>query len=310
MEQKRILVLCGGKFAFPALQILGLEKFLCGIGIGKGETDALATLEQETRNSGTPYQSFPDKKSLAGLRAWIDELQPDYVFSISFPFLLSKEVLSYGEERFINFHPGPLPEYRGPMPLFEVLRYQEKETAISVHFMNHEFDEGAVILQEKLSIAPSDTYGELAVKLSERTSMVALNVAQMLQFGSQIPRTEQDENQARYFEKPEVTDTFIQWKRMSSEEIISLINACNPWNQGADTLLLGRNLKLLSASLSSDQHTDLPGKILRLTDEGNMAVSCMDGKIIHVQIVAGDFGIQTAERFITKKPVIGLLFNS
>lgn len=310
MEQKRILVLCGGQFAFPALQILGLEKFLCGVGIGKGENEALKVIERETQNSGLPYQSFPTKDSLTNLKSWIEELQPDYIFSISFPFLLSEDILSYGEERFINFHPGPLPEYRGPMPLFEVLRYQEKETAISVHFMNSEFDEGAIILKEKLAVSPNETYGELAVKLSERTAMVALNVAHMLQFGTQIPRTEQDENQARYFEKPEVTDTFIQWKRMPADEILSLINACNPWNQGADTLLQGRNIKILSASLSEDQHADTPGKVLQLTQNGEMAVSCLDGQIINVQIIAGDFGIQTVERFAARKPLVGLHFNS
>ncbi|WP_343605460.1 formyltransferase family protein [Fluviicola sp.] len=310
MEQKRILVLCGGQFAFPTLQTLGLEKFLCGVGIGKGEKEVLAVLEQERVTNGLTYKSFPDKESLSDLKDWIEELQPDYIFSISFPFLLSEDVLSFGEERFINFHPGPLPEYRGPMPLFEVLRYQEKETAISVHFMNPEFDEGAVILKEKLAISPNETYGELAIKLSERTAMVALNMAHMLQFGSQIPRTAQDENQARYFEKPEVADTFIQWKRMPADEIISLINACNPWNQGADTLLQGRNIKILSASLSENQHTDIPGKVLNVTPDGEIAVSCLDGQIIHVQILAGDFGIQTAERFAAKKPVLGLLFNS
>ncbi|MNJ86177.1 Bifunctional polymyxin resistance protein ArnA [compost metagenome] len=310
MEQKRILVLCGGQFAFPALQTLGFEKFLCGVGIGKAETGAWNILEREMQNSQLPYQSFPTKESLTNLKSWIEDIKPDYIFSISFPFLLSEDILSYGEERFINFHPGPLPEYRGPMPLFEVLRYQEKETAISVHFMNREFDEGAIILKEKLAVSPNETYGELAIKLSERTAMVALNVANMLQFGSKIPRTEQDENQARYFEKPEVTDTFIQWKRMPADEIISLINACNPWNQGADTLLQGRNVKILSASLAENQHADTPGKVLQLTPEGEMAVSCLDGKIIHVQILAGDFGIQTAERFAAKKQVIGLLFNS
>jgi methionyl-tRNA formyltransferase len=301
MENKRILVLCGGQFAFPALQTLGLEKFLCGIGIGKGEKDAVKVIERESQNSGLPYQSFPTKDSLINLRNWLEELQPDYIFSISFPFLLSEEILSFGEERFINFHPGPLPEYRGPMPLFEVLRYQEKETAISVHFMNEEFDEGAIILKEKLAISPNETYGELAIKLSERTAMVALNMAHMLQFGSQIPRTEQDENKARYFEKPEASDTFIQWNRMPADEIISLIKACNPWNQGADAILAGRNVKLLAATLTDENHSAQPGKILNLAKNGAIAVSCLDQKTIHVQIVAGDFGILTAEQFYNTK---------
>lgn len=309
MELKRILVLCGGKFAFPTLQSLGIEKFLCGVGIGKGEKEVLSILSQECENNGLPFGSFPDRASLSGLRNWIDEIQPDYIFSISFPFLLSEEILSYGEDKFINFHPGPLPEYRGPMPLFEVLRYQEKETAISVHFMNKEFDKGAIILKEKLPISVNETYGELATKLSERTAMVALNMAHMLQFASIVPRTEQDENQARYFEKPESLDTFIQWDRMPADEIIALINACNPWNQGADAILFGKNVKLLSATLSDDQHSEIPGKVLRLTQAGAIAICCIDQKVILIQIVAGDFGILTAEKFMATKSIVSYSFN-
>ncbi|TSJ41892.1 methionyl-tRNA formyltransferase [Fluviicola chungangensis] len=309
MELKRILVLCGGKFAFPSLQTLGVEKFLCGIGIGKGEKGILSILDQESKNSGLPYMSFPTKESLSHLRNWIDEIQPDYIFSISFPFLLSEEVLSYGEDKFINFHPGPLPEYRGPMPLFEVLRYQEKETAVSVHFMSEEFDDGAIILKETLPISKNETYGELAIKLSSRTAMVALNIAQMLQYASTIPRTAQDENKARYFEKPEAIDTFIQWNRMPADEIIALINACNPWNQGADAILFGRSVKLLAATLSDELHSELPGKVLQLTQSGSIAVSCIDQKVIHIQIVAGDFGILAAERFIKTTSIPEYILN-
>ncbi len=310
METKRILILCGGKFAFPAIQTLGLENFLCGVGIGKGEKEMIAVFENESEsNSDLAFKSFPNKRSLSGLRNWIDEIQPDFIFSISFPFLLSEEVLSYGEDKFINFHPGSLPEYRGPMPLFETLRNQEKETAISVHFMDSEFDEGPVILKEKLAISTDETYGELAVKLSELTAMVALNMAQMLQFASSIPRTEQDYTRARFFDKPERDDTFIQWKRMSASKIISLINACNPWNQGADTVLMGKNVKLLSAAISDRQHTESPGKILELTEAGALAISCLDGEVIDVQIVAGDFGIFSAKKFMAKNTVFNYSFN-
>lgn len=309
MEVKRILVLCGGKFALPTLQLLGVEKFLCGIAVGKGDTDFTERLSEEAENGGLAFKSFPDKQSLTALRSWIDEVQPDYIFSISFPFLLTEEVLDYGQDKFINFHPGPLPNYRGPMPLFEVLRYMEKETAISVHYMNEEFDEGDLILSESIPLTENETYGELAMKLSDRTAYVALNVAQMLMFASVVPRTAQDLSAARYFEKPEQTDTLIQWKRMSSEEIVALIHACNPWNQGADTWLMGRNLKLLSARQSEDSHNDVPGKILRLTDDGSLAISCMDGKIIEIQVVAGDFGILPVNRLSTLKNIVGQQFN-
>jgi methionyl-tRNA formyltransferase len=309
MGQKRILVLCGGQFAFPAIQMLSLEKFLCGVGIGNGDPQALFVLEREIQSNGLPYKSFPDKRSLSKLRTWIDELHPDYIFSISFPFLLSEDVLSYGENCFINFHPGPLPEYRGPMPLFEVLRYQEKETAISVHFMNKKFDEGAIIFEEKIPIRNNETYGGLAVKLSERNALVTLNVSEMLQFGSSVPSSRQDESQARYFEKPELSDTLIQWNRMPADEIISLINACNPWNQGADTLLRGKNIKLLIASLSSETHTDSPGKILALTPQEELAISCLNGQVICVPVISSDYGVLTARQFNALKNIIVSFFN-
>lgn len=309
MENKKILVLCGGKYAFPALQQLGMEKFLCGIAIGKGEPELVEMLETVSSKDNFAFQSFKDKESLAGLRSWIDEIQPDYIFSISFPFLLSEEVLAYGEDKFINFHPGPLPQYRGPMPLFEVLRYQEKETAISVHFMNKEFDEGALILKEQVPVKTNDTYGTLAVKLSERTASVASNLAHMLQFASVIPREEQDSNEARYFENPEFEDTFIQWNRMPAELIVSLINACNPWNQGADAVLNGQPVKLLTASVYDEKHESASGTILELTEDSGMKVACMNNQVIHVGILSSDFGIMTPKQYSAIKKIEGFRFN-
>jgi len=308
MENMRILVLCGGKFAFPALQTLGIEQFLCGVGIGKGDPQLVSSLEDELAKNKLPFKSFPDKKSLSELRAWIDEVQPDYIFSISFPFLIQEEVLAYGKDRFINFHPGPLPGYRGPMPLFEVLRYQEQETAVSVHFMNEAFDEGALILQEKVAITTNETYGGLALKLSDRTAMVALNMAQMLQFGNSIPRTEQESGFARYFEKPEPMDTFIQWKRMPAHEILALINACNPWNQGADSVFMGTQVKLIVAALSEENHTEVPGTIVKATDQF-ISVACSDGNCIDVHVIGGDQGIITARQFNAIRSTVGNRFN-
>jgi len=306
--QKKILVLCGGKFAFPSLQQLGMEQFLCGIAIGKGDREIVGALQAESGKSGFAFESFPDKDSLKGLRGWINQVQPDYIFSISFPFLLSEEVLAYGEDRFINFHPGPLPQYRGPMPLFEVLRYQEKETAISVHFMNSEFDEGALILKEQVPLKATDTYGTLAVKLSERMAQVTLNIANMLQFGSSVPSTDQNPSEARYFEHPEPEDTFVQWKRMPAGQIVALINACNPWNQGADAILMGKPVKLLSASLSEEQHTAAPGVIVK-TSENAISVACLDNRIIDLHIIGSDNGILTAAHFNNLKSVINQYFN-
>lgn len=301
MERKRIAVLCGGLFALPALQQLGVEKFLCGVAIGKGEKRLAAALEEELERSELPFRSFPDKSSLKALRSFIVEMQPDYVFSISFPFLIPSAVLSEMPGRFINFHPGPLPAYRGPMPVFEVLRYGESSTAVSVHLMNEKFDEGPLIMQEIVPVKPADTYGQLAVRLSERTALTALNMAQMVQFGSVIPNVEQSTQGAHYFGYPDTSDTFINWRYMPADEILLLIRACNPWNQGADAMLLNQHVKLISASLGDQAHTTVPGQVLGLTPEGDLAVACMNQDTINIHILCSQYGILDASAYAKLK---------
>lgn len=309
-EKKKILVLCGGKFAFKSLQLLAYEKNLCGIGIGKGSEMIVDALERESEDNNIAFKSFPSKNSLSEMKEWIDAVQPDYIFSISFPFLIPNEILNYGYEKFINFHPGPLPQYRGVMPIFEVLKNQETETAISAHFMNSKFDEGNIIFNDPVTIENGETYGKLTVKLSNRMAQVVLNVVNMLQFGSKIPNFPQDESKAYYYEKPLLSDTYINWKRMDSDEIISLVNACNPWNSGADTTFMGEQAKIIVATIFDKPHNNKPtGTITEIIDENKIAVACSDNKQIAIEVLSTEEGIITINQLNKQKSLIGEIFN-
>lgn len=309
-NNKKIVLLCGGKFAFKALQILAYEKFLYGVAIGKGSEIICDALESECKENKIAFKSFPNKKSISDMKSWLNDIQPDYIFSISFPFLIPEEVLLYGKDQFINFHPGPLPKYRGVMPIFEVLKNQETETAICVHFMNANFDEGNIIFNDPIVIEKGDTYGKLTVKLSDRIAQVTLNVANMLQFASKIPSLPQDENEANYYEKPEIYDTFINWKKMDSEEIIALINACNPWNNGADTKFMGEQAKIISAKHFNKPHKNIhPGTILQITEDNTITVACLDNKQIEIEILSTEQGIMTAKQFSYNTDLVGTTFN-
>lgn len=306
VNQKKIIVLCGGKFALPTLQLLAYEKFICGIGIVDGSNTIVEALERESEESNIGFKSFPNKKSIIEMSLWIDSIQPDYIFCISFPFLLPETVLSYGQEKFINFHPGPLPQYRGPVPIFEMLKNQETKTAICAHFMNSQFDKGDIIFNDPVLIETGDTYGKLAIRLSERMAQVALNTANMVQFANKIPSQPQDEAISYYYEKTELADTFINWKRMSAQEIISLINACNPWNTGPDASLNGEQIKIISATLLNQPHNNPEGTIVSITDTLN--ISCQNNQQIAVEILSTDIGIMTARQFALLKPMMTIDF--
>lgn len=296
MEQPRIALLCGGRFAFPSLQLLMLEKFLCGVVIGGAEKESVKLLEEGLGQAKMPFLSVGKASEMSALAEWLKEVKPDAVFSICFPYRLPAEILALHPERFINFHTGPLPSYRGAMPIFEVLRAGEKSSAIAVHIMSENFDEGDLIFSEPVPVKPDDTFGSLAVRLSDRCSHTALNMAQMLEFGSGIPRQAQSQDESRYFPKPGKSDTFIRWSFMGAEEICRLVNACNPWNNGADTVINNRPLKIIAAGFADETHGKDPGTILS-RDASAMRIACIDNQVLLVHILSDENGINGPARF-------------
>ena len=48
-----------------------------------------------------------------------------------------------------------------------VIAAHEKESGITIHYVNEHYDEGAIIFQERVSISPEDTPESLAQKIHE-----------------------------------------------------------------------------------------------------------------------------------------------
>jgi len=72
--------------------------------------------------------------------------------------------------RIINIHPALLPKYGGEgmfgMNVHNaVIAAKETESGATVHFVNEEYDEGAIIAQQKVSITVNDTPETLAAKV-------------------------------------------------------------------------------------------------------------------------------------------------
>jgi len=70
----------------------------------------------------------------------------------------------------INIHPALLPNYGGKGMYGHhvhkaVIKNQEKESGITIHYVNNEYDKGNIILQEKCTIKSDDTPDSLANKI-------------------------------------------------------------------------------------------------------------------------------------------------
>ena len=101
----------------------------------------------------------------------------------------------------VNVHPSLLPRYRGPNPLYWVLDRGERETGVTVHYVDEGIDTGDIILQETLAIGPGDT--EITLQRRSATLGAELLVrAVTLIAGGGAPRRAQRHAAATYYPSP------------------------------------------------------------------------------------------------------------
>ena len=80
-------------------------------------------------------------------------LEPfDLGISYCYPRKVVKPLLSTPKLGFINYHPGPLPKYKGPTELKEAIKNKETNWGVTVHFMDENYDTGPIIRVKKIKL--------------------------------------------------------------------------------------------------------------------------------------------------------------
>lgn len=78
--------------------------------------------------------------------------QPDLFVSVLGSQIFKRPLLELAKHGCLNLHTALLPKYRGLMPTFWVLRFNEQFTGVSVFFVEEGIDAGDIIVQRKVEI--------------------------------------------------------------------------------------------------------------------------------------------------------------
>ena len=65
--------------------------------------------------------------------------------SYCYPKKISETLLQMSKKGFVNYHPGPLPKYKGPFEYEEAIKNKEIHWGVTVHLMDKNFDSGKII---------------------------------------------------------------------------------------------------------------------------------------------------------------------
>ena len=73
------------------------------------------------------------------------EILPRLAISYCYPRLIPKALLDIPYKGWVNFHPGPLPEFKGPGETTAAVEQAVMEWGVTCHIMDEGFDTGPVI---------------------------------------------------------------------------------------------------------------------------------------------------------------------
>jgi methionyl-tRNA formyltransferase len=177
----------------------------------------------------------------------------------------------------IQFHPSLLPAHRGPSSINWPIMLGKRETGLSIFRPSDGLDEGPIVLQKKIAIAPDDTLGSVYFDRIFPQGVAALIEAAELVVAGRAAERVQDEAQASYEGWVREAESRIAWSH-PLDVVYNLIRGCNP-QPGAWTLLAGKRLQIFDAR-KIPARTFASVKGLKL---GQVAAMTAEGFTVHAQ---------------------------
>ena len=174
-----------------------------------------------------------------------------------------------------NLHGSLLPKYRGAAPINWAIINGDTETGVTTFFIKHEIDTGDVIFQEKMSIGPNETAGEVHDRMMQLGAKVVLETVQAIESGS-VQLKKQDETLVSKAPKIFRETCEIQFDQTASQ-VHNFIRGLSPY-PGAWTLLDGVECKILKAAPEIIPTNLSPGS---WSSDGKsfLKIACRDGFI-------------------------------
>jgi phosphoribosylglycinamide formyltransferase-1 len=102
----------------------------------------------------------------------LKEAEIDFIVLAGFLWKVPYALIEAYQNKIINIHPALLPKYGGKGMYGHfvheaVIANGEKESGITIHYVNENFDEGAHIFQANCPVLPTDTPDSLAERIHQ-----------------------------------------------------------------------------------------------------------------------------------------------
>ena len=103
---------------------------------------------------------------------YLGEKKIDFIVLAGFLYLVPRSIVRAYHARIVNIHPALLPDFGGKGMYGNrvheaVIKSGNKFSGITIHYVNEEYDEGGIILQEEVKIDEQETPNSLREKIQK-----------------------------------------------------------------------------------------------------------------------------------------------
>jgi methionyl-tRNA formyltransferase len=194
---------------------------------------------------GIPVIDITEK--MGAYKDEIEKYKPDLILAIGWYYLIPKSIRDIAPKGCIGMHGSLLPKYRGGAPLVWAIINGEKETGISLFYLEDGIDAGDIIAQEKIIIEPEDTIKTLIDKMTGYSLLIIEKYLPMIADGT-APRINQDNSKATLVPQRKPDDGLIDWN-WDAEKIKNFIRAQTKPYPGAFTIFNGKKITIWDADI-------------------------------------------------------------
>ena len=266
---------------------------------GRGNVMTPTPTKAKALEYGIPVYT-PDTLRDEAFASLLSEIDPDVITVVAYGKILPKNVLDYPKYGCLNAHVSLLPKYRGAAPMQRAIMEGERETGVTVMYMDEGLDTGDILMTESFPIGPLDDFETVHDRSALIGGKLLGEAIKMLEDGT-APRIKQDNTLATYASKIEKTDCKIDFTK-TAKELDCIIRGVTPI-PGAFAYLEGKMLKINKATPTEGRGT--PGEVIFTEGkgEGYFLVACGEGALKVTAVIPEGKGRMSAGDLIRGRKI-------
>ena len=224
----------------------------------------------------------PKKLKEAEITEKIREINPDLIVVVAYGKIIPKEIIDIPKYGIINVHSSLLPKYRGASPIHSAILNGDKETGVSIMYIEEELDAGDVILKEYCEITEDDTLGTLHDKLKELGATGLEKTLKLIE-GGNVKAEKQDDTKATFVKPISKEQAKIDWTD-TKENVYNKIRGLNPFPGAYTFNEKNENIKVYKGEKTDKLYDGEFGEIVEIINKKGPVVKVQNGGIILTEV--------------------------